>query len=91
MAQPGTYNRGVEQMLTSDRAPALAAAVAHRLNDELTLILGGLYSPLPQAEALAEVERAALRCAGLSRRLLAFAERHGGHFRTDSVHSLLQW
>lgn len=65
-------------------APALAAAVASEFNDELTLILNHvelslaqLASEHPAVAELKELEHAALRCADITRRLLAFTRRSG--------------
>ena len=67
-----------------DRAGMLAAAVASEFNDELTLILGQCEISLeliggghPAAEALFELQQAALRCAAITDCLLTFTVRSG--------------
>jgi signal transduction histidine kinase len=67
----------VERALHRNRTAALAAAVAHEINEELTLILGSLKSSLPEAEKSRIVEQAAQRCATLSRRLQMYVRRCG--------------
>ena len=67
----------MERLLQRDRASALANAVAHELNEELTMILGSLKSSLPPAERLKTVEEATLRCAVLTRRLQTYVRRTG--------------
>ncbi len=67
----------MDRNFRTDRSAALANAVAHDLNDELTVILGSLDSRVPPAEKLRTVGDAALRCAVISRRLLDYAGRHG--------------
>ena len=83
------YNRGVERPFSRDRAAALAGAVAQELNDELTLILNGIGSPLPEPERTQLVEEASLRCAALTRRLQAYAERRGGRRRPAPLDAVL--
>jgi hypothetical protein len=67
----------VERFAKADRAATLATAVAHDLNDELTVILSSLNADLAPGDKLLAVERASLRCALISRRLLAYAQRRG--------------
>jgi hypothetical protein len=67
----------VEINLAPDRTPAFARAVAHRLNDELTLILSSLNAGISPDERMDTVEQAALRCATLTSALLRYAERNG--------------
>ena len=67
-----------------DRAGMLAAAVASEFNDELTLILSQCEISLerlgaghPAADALLELQQAALRCAAITHCLLSFTVRSG--------------
>ena len=71
------YHRGVEQIRMQNRTAALAGAVASEMNDELTVIINGVLSERPTCEDLAAVERASLRCAGIAKGLMQFAERNG--------------
>jgi hypothetical protein len=77
----------VEHCTQSDRAAALASAVAHDINEELTVILNSL-----SASRLGSVEQAARRCAGITDRLLAYSRRRGEVVRTAPLSTvLLHW
>jgi len=67
----------MERLTDDDRAATLATAVAHDINDELTVILSSLSAELAPREKMLAVERASLRCALITRRLLDYAERRG--------------
>ncbi len=69
----------MERLTRADRTAAVATALAHDFNDELTVILSSVRSNLPADDKLVAVEDATLRCVVLTRRLLAFAERSAGH------------
>jgi hypothetical protein len=72
-----------------DISPALARAVAHELNEELTVILNSVSSPSPVPDHLEMVEGAALRCAVLTRRLLAYSERRPDRRRPVPLDAIL--
>ncbi len=62
----------------------MAAALAHGLNDELTVIInsvsdsiGALEPGHPAREPLFELKRSALRCVRKSAQALAFSARNG--------------
>ena len=67
----------MERFPNDDRAATLATAVAHDINDELTVILSSLSADLAPREKMLAVEHASLRCALITRRLLAYAQRRG--------------
>ncbi len=75
---------GVERLSRSDRICAVAAAAAHDLNDELTVILTSVSASigrLPPDHAarplLLDLQSAAQRCAWKASGLLNFAARRG--------------
>jgi two-component sensor histidine kinase len=80
----------VEINLASDRTPAFARAVAHRLNDELTLILSSLNAELTAEDKLEAVEKSARRCAALTTTLLRYAEKNGDVRHPMTLDSLLE-
>ncbi len=70
--------------MKTDRASAIAAAAAHDLNDELTVILSSVVAMRreleagdPAREKLIELQAAAQRCAWISSGLLNFSARKG--------------
>jgi len=74
----------VERLSQTDRVSAIAAAAAHDLNDELTIILNGAaYSLLslepghPARPFLDEVRWAAERCVWKTSGLLNYGARRG--------------
>jgi hypothetical protein len=67
----------VDRFASSDCTAALALAVAHDLNCELTVFLNSVHAGLPADELAEVVEQASVRCEELSRRLLEFADRRG--------------
>jgi len=78
------YDRGVEQCTRPDRASAVAAAAAHELNDELTVILSSVSTSLeslgpahPAAPLLEDLRAAAQRCAWKTATMLDFTTRQG--------------
>ena len=75
--------------MSVDISPALARAVAHELNEELTVILNSVAGPAPQPDCLDMVESAALRCAVLTRRLLAYSERRPDRRRQVPLDAIL--
>ena len=75
---------GVERLQRLDRVSTLAAATAHSLNDDLTVILSSLTGSMlamepghPARLPLMDLERAALRCVTTASRLLDFSARRG--------------
>lgn len=79
-----------------NRVALLAAAVAHDFNEELTMILSQVDASLdllepehPAAGQLAELERSAQRCAGITRELLAYSRRLGAKPRGVPLSRLL--
>jgi signal transduction histidine kinase len=75
---------GVERLLRTDRVCAIAAAAAHGLNNELTVILNSVSNSLPTLEPghparpdLLDLHLAALRCAQIASDLLEFSARNG--------------
>ena len=76
---------------------ALAASVASEFNDELTLLLNELTWSLdllgqehPASAEIAAAQRAALRCSGMTRRLLAYTQRMGPPVRPVPLETLLE-
>ncbi|MGA2267622.1 MAG: hypothetical protein ABSH44_04030 [Bryobacteraceae bacterium] len=74
----------VERLLRTDRVCAIAAAAAHGLNNELTVILNSVSNSIPTLEPghparpdLLDLHLAALRCARIAADLLEFSARHG--------------
>jgi hypothetical protein len=74
----------VERLNQADRACAVAAAAAHDLNDELTIILNGaavcmehLEPGHPARAAARELQWAAQRCVWKASGLLNFSARRG--------------
>ena len=75
---------GVGPLTKSDRVCAIAAAAAHDLNDELTVILSSVTSSIralepghPAREMLLDLQSAAQRCAWKASGLLNFSARRG--------------
>jgi len=74
----------VERLTPADRICAVAAAAAHDLNDELTVILSSVTASLgaldpdhPARELLLDLRSAAQRCAWTASGLLNFSARKG--------------
>ena len=75
---------GVERLLKTDRVCAIAAAAAHGLNNELTVILNSVSNSIPTLEPghparpdLADLHLAVLRCSRITSALLEFSARNG--------------
>jgi signal transduction histidine kinase len=75
----------VERLTKADRLSTAAAAVAHDLNNELTVILTSVTSTIetlepdhPSRDLLLELQSAAQRCAWKAAELLNFSLRQGG-------------
>jgi signal transduction histidine kinase len=74
----------VGQPTKADRACAVAAAAAHDLNNELTVILNSVAASLkmlerghPANELLLDIRRAAQRCVWRASGLLNYSARRG--------------
>jgi hypothetical protein len=68
-----------------DRANAVAAAAAHDINDEMTIILNSAWASLkllepghPARLLLCDLSAAAQRCVWKTSTMLKFSERVGG-------------
>ena len=75
---------GVERLLKTDRVCAIAAAAAHGLNNELTVILNSVSNSIPTLEPghparpdLQDLHLAVLRCSRITSGLLEFSARNG--------------
>ena len=74
----------VERLTNADRACAVAAAAAHDLNNELTVIMNSVSYTLPTLEAghparalLLDLQAAAQRCVWKASALLNYSARRG--------------
>jgi signal transduction histidine kinase len=74
----------VERLTKNDRASAVAAAAAHILNNDLTVILSSVADSIlylepghPARPLLADLQQAAERCAHTAGALLSFGKRAG--------------
>ena len=74
----------MEHLNRADRACAVAAAAAHDLNNELTVILSSICGAIAELEAnhparplLVEARSSAQRCAWKASGLLNFSARRG--------------
>jgi hypothetical protein len=84
-------------MTRSDRTSAIAAAAAHDLNDELTVILTSVTASLrtlapdhPAHPMLLDLQSAAQRCAWKTSGLLNFSARRGARPSAASMERLLE-
>jgi hypothetical protein len=78
------YPGRVQRLTQADRAYAVAAAAAHDLNDELTVILNSITRTLqtiepthPSRALLVDLRRAAQRCAWKTSGLLNYSAGRG--------------
>ena len=74
----------MERLVRNDLACAVAAAAAHGLNNELTVILNSVSNSIRDARAgasgasdLLDLHLAALRCSWIASGLLEFSARNG--------------
>ncbi len=74
----------MERILKADRACAIAAAAAHDLNDELTVILTSVRNSMlmlepghPARPMMLDLQGAAQRCAWTASTLLNYSARRG--------------
>lgn len=79
-----SYREFVERLTKAGRDCAVAAAAAHDMNDELTVILSGVAGSLatlepghPARSLLLEARRAVQRCAWKTSGLLNYSARRG--------------
>ena len=87
----------MERLLKNDRACAIAAAAAHDLNDELTVILSSVNDSIlvlepghPARPLLREVEGAVQRCAWMASTLLSWGARKGVRPAPATVERLVE-
>ena len=92
-----SYGVVVERNRQADRACAIAAAAAHDLNDELTVILSGVSGSLatlddghPARPLLIDARRAIQRCAWKTSGLLNFSARSGVRRTAAPMESLME-
>jgi hypothetical protein len=86
----------VDHLSRTDRVCAVAAAAAHDLNDELTVILSSVIRSLrdlepdhPARAPLLDLQSAAQRCAWKSSGLLNFSARRGARPSAATMEALL--
>jgi len=86
----------VERIANLDRVWAVAAAAAHDLNDDLTVILSSVTSSILSLEAghparplLFDLQSAAQRCAWRASGLLNYCARNGAQPVAAPMESLL--
>jgi hypothetical protein len=86
----------VERLTKADRACAVAAAAAHDLNDELTVIVNSVSSSLhtlepghPVRSLLLDLQSAAQRCAWKTSGLLNYSARRGARGATVPMERLV--
>ena len=79
-------NADVERLTRTDRASAVAAAAAHDLNDEMTIILNSAWSSLqllepghPARLLLYDLSAATQRCIWKTSTMLNYTSRTGIH------------
>ena len=87
----------MERLQRLDRVSTLAAATAHSLNDDLTVILSSLTNSMlamepghPARIPLMDLERAALRCVTTASRLLNFSARRGARSVRAGLDAVLE-
>jgi hypothetical protein len=86
----------VERLTQADRACAIAAAAAHDLNDDLTVILSGVAGSLAKLEPghparplLLEARAAVQRCAWKTYSVLNFSAQKGVKRVSATLESLV--
>jgi hypothetical protein len=87
----------VETLTRADRICAVAAAAAHDLNDELTVILSSVTSSIhavaadhPARPMLLDLQSAAQRCAWKASGLLNFSARSGARASSASLERMIE-
>ena len=89
----------MERLLRTDRVCAVAAAAAHGLNNELTVILNSVTNSMPTLEPghparpdLLDLHLAVLRCSRIAAALLEFSARNGARPASAPLeHLLKEW
>jgi hypothetical protein len=88
---------GVQRLTRTDRICAVAAAAAHDLNDELTVILTSVSDSIrrlapdhPARALLLDLQGAAQRCAWKASGLLNFTAQRGARPSAASMECLLE-
>jgi hypothetical protein len=86
----------VERLTRADRICAVAAAAAHDLNDELTVILSSVTTSIravapdhPARPMLLDLQSAAQRCAWKASGLLNFTARSGARASAATLERLI--
>ena len=86
----------MERLTRADRVCAVAAAAAHDLNDELTVILSCVTTSLraiapdhPARPMLLDLQSAAQRCAWKASGLLNFSARSGARASSAALERLI--
>ena len=86
----------MERLRKADRVWAVAAAAAHDLNDELTVILSSVTNSIQTLEAghparplLLDLQSAAQRCAWKASGLLNYSAHHGAQAVAAPMEALL--
>ena len=89
------HHEVVERLIRTDRASAVAAAAAHDINDEMTIILNSAIRSLellepghPARILLYDLRAATQRCAWKTSAVLSFAARQGLYPVNASVEHL---
>ena len=87
----------MERLIKNDRACAVAAAAAHDLNNELTVILSSVTNSIsalepghPARPLLLELRSAAQRCAWKASSLLNYSARGGARPSPAPMESLME-
>ena len=87
----------MERLTRADRICAVAAAAAHDLNDELTVILSSVTSSIravapddPVHPMLLDLQSAAQRCAWKASGLLNFSARSGARASAATLERLIE-
>ncbi len=95
-AKPAGVCCNVERYTKADQACALAAAAAHDLNNELTVILSSISTVIkalepedPAYHQALEVQQAARRCAQKASGLLRYGVKPGSRAARTSLQRLL--
>ena len=88
---------GLERLTKTDRLGAAAAAVAHDLNDELTviftcvqLVLDAMDAGDPSRDLILDLRAAAQRCAWKASGLLNYSARQGARPVAASFERLIE-
>jgi signal transduction histidine kinase len=87
----------VERLTKIERSGAVAAAAAHDINNELTVILSTVTDSIeklglthPARPLLLELRSSAQRCAWMTSDLLNYSARHGVRPTSERLENLLR-